>query len=127
MDASVNAINWFEISVEDMGRAKHFYQVVFSMHMEETEMMGMKMTYFPAEMGNGKVSGALVQGSMHKPSAEGAVLYLNGNPDLNDVLSKVESVGGKVLMPKQEISPEIGYMAFFMDSEGNRIGLHSNH
>ena len=127
MDASVNIINWFEISVEDMARAKHFYQVVFSIHMDESEMMGMKMATFPFGEMNGKVSGALVQSSTHKPSSDGAVLYLNGNPDLNEALSKVESVGGKIVMHKEHISPEIGYMAFFIDTEGNKIGLHSNH
>jgi hypothetical protein len=63
---------------------------------------------------------------MHKPSAEGAVIYLNGNPDLADALSRIEAAGGKVTMPKTHISPEVGHMAFFMDSEGNKVALHSN-
>ena len=50
MDASTNSINWFEIPVTDMKRAKHFYQVIFSIHMDETEMMGMQMAFFPYEM-----------------------------------------------------------------------------
>lgn len=126
MDGSVNIINWFEVSVSDISRAKKFYETVFSITMEETEMMGMKMAFFPAEQMNGKVSGALVQGDMHKPSMDGAKLYFNGNPDLDNALSKVEAAGGKVLMPKTHISPEIGYMAFFSDSEGNSVAMHSN-
>ncbi|MCD6068798.1 MAG: lactoylglutathione lyase [Bacteroidetes bacterium] len=86
----------------------------------------MQMAFFPAEDMNGKVSGGLVQGPMHKPSADGAKVYLNGNPDLNNALSKVEAAGGKVTMPKTHISAEIGHMAFFTDSEGNAVALHSN-
>ena len=89
-------------------------------------MMGMKMTMFPSEDMNGKVAGAFVEGPMHKPSMEGAVIYLNGNPDLAVALSNVEAAGGKVIMPKTHISPEVGYMAFFIDTEGNRVAMHSN-
>jgi predicted enzyme related to lactoylglutathione lyase len=126
MNEKVNALNWFEISVSDMTRAKKFYETVFGIKMNQQEMMGMQMTFFPGEDMNGKVSGALVQGPMHKPSAEGAVIYLNGNPDLGNALSKIEAAGGKVVMPKTTISKEVGNMAFFIDTEGNRIGLHSN-
>jgi hypothetical protein len=126
MDGSVNALNWFEISVNDIARAKKFYETVFAIEMPLQEMMGMQMAFFPAEDMNGKVSGALVQGPMHKPSAEGAVIYLNGNPDLGDALSRIEAAGGKVAMPKTHISPEVGHMAFFIDTEGNKVALHSN-
>jgi len=126
MDSNANALNWFEISVGDMARAKKFYETIFGMKMEESEMMGMKMAFFPIDAMAGKVSGGLVQGNMHKPSMDGAKVYLNGNPDLNNALGKVESAGGKVLMPKTQISPEIGYMAFFADTEGNAVALHSN-
>ena len=126
MDGSVNIINWFEISVSDIVRAKKFYEAVFSIQFQEAEMMGMQMAFFPSENMNGKVSGALVQSPQHKPSTDGAVLYLNGNPDLATALGNVESAGGKVVMPKTKISDDNGYMAFFIDSEGNKVGLHSN-
>ncbi|MCF8449146.1 MAG: VOC family protein [Taibaiella sp.] len=126
MDATVNALNWFEISVSDINRAKNFYEAIFDIRMDEMEMMGMKMAMFPPDSMQGKVSGGLVQSNMHNPSMDGAKIYLNGNPDLNNALGKVEAAGGKVLMPKTQISPEIGYMAFFADSEGNGIALHSN-
>lgn len=125
MNGSVNAINWFEISVSDIARAKKFYEAVFNVTMDEMEMMGMKMAFFPSEQGNGKVSGGLVQGNDYKPSTDGVKIYFNGNPDLNVALGRVEAAGGKVLMPKTQISPEIGYMAFFMDSEGNAMAMHS--
>ena len=126
MNGDVNALNWFEIPVADMNRAKKFYETIFNIEMPEQEMMGMKMAFFPSEDMNGKVSGGLVEGPMHKPSSDGAKVYLNGNPDLSVALSKVETAGGKVVMPKTKISDEIGYMAFFVDSEGNSGALHSN-
>lgn len=120
-----NALNWFEISVGDIKRAKKFYENIFSIDMQQQEMMGMKMAFFPSEDMNGKVSGGLVEGPMHKPSGDGAKVYLNGNPDLSKALSKVEKAGGKVVMPKTKITDEIGYMAYFVDSEGNTVALHS--
>ena len=122
-----NALNWFEIAVSDISRAKKFYESVFDIQMDQTEMMGMQMAFFPSEDMNGKVSGSLVQGPMHKPSTEGARIYLNGNPDLSIPLARVESAGGKVLMPKTKISDDVGFMAAFSDSEGNGVALHSNH
>ena len=121
-----NALNWFEISVADMARAKKFYEEIFAITMEEQDMMGMKMAYFPADMMGGKVGGGLVEGPYHKPSADGAKIYLNSNPDLAVALGKVEAAGGQVTMPKTKISDEIGYMAFFADTEGNGVAMHSN-
>jgi len=125
MDSSVNILNWFEVSVSDIARAKKFYETIFSIQMEEMDMMGMKMASFPYDPMSGKLAGALVQSDMHKPSAEGVKVYFNGNPDLDAALSKVEAAGGKVAMPKTKISDDIGYMAFFVDTEGNAVGLHS--
>ena len=125
MTTNENALNWFEISVSDINRSKKFYETVLGIEMALDNIMGMEMAYFPYEPGSGKASGALVKSEMHKPSADGAKIYINGNPDLAEALGKVEAAGGKVLMPKTEISPEIGYMAFFSDSEGNVVPLHS--
>jgi uncharacterized protein len=125
MDTTTNSLNWFEIPVSDMARAKHFYQVIFSIHMHEMEMMEMKMAGFPGEPGSGKVSGALVQSENHVPSADGAVLYLNANPDMSPVLERIAQEGGHIVLPKTLITSEIGYMAFFIDTEGNKVGLHS--
>jgi predicted enzyme related to lactoylglutathione lyase len=127
MDGSVNTLNWFEISVSDITRAKKFYETIFSIDMgDPMEMMGMKMVSFPYENMNGKVSGGLVEGPMHKPSADGAKIYFNGNPNLDEALGKVAGAGGTVTMPKTKINDEIGYMAFFTDTEGNGVALHSN-
>jgi predicted enzyme related to lactoylglutathione lyase len=127
MDNNTNALNWFEIPVTDMQRAKHFYQTVFGIHMEDMNMPGMEMEMagFPMDMGSGKVSGALVKSDYHRPSKDGVVIYLNANPDMKEILERIKDEHGEVVMPKTQISPEIGYMAFFIDSEGNRIALHS--
>ena len=125
MDTTANTINWFEIPALDINRAKTFYESIFSISMDRQEMGGMQMAFFPYEIGNGKISGALVQGELHKPSADGAVIYLNANPNLEAVANKIEAAGGKLIMPKTPITEEIGYMAFFIDTEGNRVALHS--
>jgi len=126
MENNANAINWFEIPVTDIERAQDFYEGIFDMDMAPMEeMMGMQMVAFPIEMGNGKVGGALVKSDYHKPGEDGVVLYLNANPDLQTILDRVEENGGEVIMPRTEINAEIGYMAFFNDTEGNRIGLHA--
>ena len=126
MDQNSNSINWFEIPAQDLTRAKTFYEKVFDVKLEpQPDMMGMKMATFPADMNGGKVSGGIVQSTMHKPSQTGSVLYLNANPSIDNVISRIEQAGGKVVMPKTQISPEIGYMAFFTDTEGNKIGLHA--
>lgn len=126
MDKNTNALNWFEIPATDISRAQKFYETIFGIKMDTMpEMMGMKMTSFPAEMGNGKVSGALAQSPSHKPGMDGAVVYLNANPSIDAVVSKIEKAGGKIIQPKMHISPEIGYLAFFVDTEGNRMALHA--
>ncbi len=125
MDKTTNALNWFEIPAADIDRAKKFYETVFGISMDTMEMMGMKMAFFPYEPGSGKLSGGLVQGPMHQPSTSGVVVYLNGNPDLSDALGRVEAAGGTIIMPKTPIGSEFGFMAFFTDTEGNRVALHS--
>ena len=125
MDKNSNSLNWFEIPAVDIARAQKFYESVFSISMEPMEVMGMKMANFPSENGNGKASGALVQSEFHKPSKEGSYIYLNANPNLQVVIDRIAKAGGNVVMPKTQISPEIGWMAFFIDSEGNQVALHA--
>ena len=123
---NANAINWFEIPATDIARAQKFYEAAFAISMHSMgDMMGMKFVGFPSDPMNGKVSGGLVQGPMHTPSQNGVIVYLNANPSIQAVIDRIEPAGGKVVMPRTQISPEIGYMAFFVDTEGNRIGLHA--
>lgn len=121
-----NAISWFEIPASDLPRAQQFYETIFGIKLNALDLPNIKMRMFPLEDMMG-VGGAVVDsGGFHRPSGtEGPLIYLNGNPDLQNVLDKVEAAGGKIMVPKTEISPEYGYMAVFIDSEGNRIGLHS--
>ena len=126
MDAKSNSINWFEIPTEDIDRAAKFYSTVFGIEMQAIEFGGMPMAFFPYEPGSGNLSGALIKSDMHVPSStDGPVLYLNADPDLSDALGKIEAAGGSIVMPKTQISEENGYMAFFTDTEGNRMALHS--
>ncbi|NCI48611.1 VOC family protein [Sediminibacterium roseum] len=121
-----NAISWFEIPSVDLERAQKFYETIFGVTLIPMDMPDIKMRMFPLENRMG-VGGAIVHSDgFHKPSAtDGPLIYLNGNPDLQQVLGKVEAAGGKVIVPKTEISPEYGHMGVFIDTEGNRIGLHS--
>jgi predicted enzyme related to lactoylglutathione lyase len=120
-----NALNWFEISVNDIDRAASFYETIFDVSLMRMEMMGMKMAAFPSEPPHS--GGALVQSKEHKPSMDGAVIYLNANPDLQLVLDRVSSAGGQIILGKTLIDDQVGYMAFIIDTEGNKVGLHSGH
>jgi len=120
-----NAINWFEIPATDIDRARTFYGKVFSDEIQVTEMGGIKMAFLPGDYMNGELTGALCQGEGYEPTEKGSLLYLNGGEDLNERLSLAEKAGAKVLLPKTKISDEIGFMAIFLDSEGNRVAFHS--
>lgn len=125
MSSETNAINWFEIPVVDILRAKVFYETILDIKMEEMNMPDMKYAMFPFDPMQSKVSGGLAQSPMHTPSSTGSIIYLNANPDLQIVLERIENAGGKVKMPKTSIGQN-GFMAFFEDTEGNNMALHSN-
>lgn len=118
-----NAINWFEIPVTDFARSVKFYSALLDTEMLQMEMGGCMMAFFPCDRES--VGGAIVSGNGYKPSSEGTIVYLNGGEDLNTPLSRVEKAGGKVVLPKTLIREDIGYWAFFLDTEGNKVGLHS--
>ena len=118
-----NVVNWFEIPVSDFDRAKKFYTKVLGSELHIEEVMGTKMGFFNTQ-GEG-VGGAICYGEGYTPSAEGALVYFNSGDDLQNELSKVNGSGGKVVLPKTKISDEIGYMAIFLDSEGNKVAFHS--
>lgn len=119
-----NAINWFEIPAVNLARAVKFYSDMLDAELPLVENDYGKMAFLPYDQKKG-VGGCLVSGNGHKPSAEGSMVYLNGGKDLAGPLSRVEKAGGKVLMPKTKVSDEVGYMAIFIDTEGNRVALHS--
>jgi predicted enzyme related to lactoylglutathione lyase len=119
-----NTINWFEIPVTDFDRAKKFYDNILNAQIKKDEFGGYLMGFLPA--GKGEVTGAIVFGEGYVPSDKGVLIYLNGGDDLNNILSKVENAGGKILVPKTLISEEIGFYGTFFDTEGNKIALHSS-
>ena len=125
MSSSTNAINWFEIPATDISRAKTFYESIFEITMHEMEMPDMKYAMFPFDPKSSKVSGAIAKSPFHTPGSTGTIIYLNANPDLQNVLDRIEKAGGKITMPKTSIGGN-GFMAFFTDCEGNGMALHSN-
>ncbi len=122
---SKNAVNWIEIPVEDFDRAKRFYGAIYETELYSNVMGEKQMAFLPMDPSQGGVGGALVKAEGYVPASTGSKVYLAAGDDLNDVLHRVDAAGGKVLEAKTRITPEIGYVAFFRDSEGNTVGLHS--
>jgi predicted enzyme related to lactoylglutathione lyase len=122
-----NAISWFELPATDLDRAQKFYETILDVRMIPLETPNIRMRMFPVEDPMTGIGGALALApEFYKPSAtDGPIVYLNANPDVQRVLDKVVAAGGKIIVPKTEISPEYGHMALFIDTEGNRVALHS--
>jgi predicted enzyme related to lactoylglutathione lyase len=118
-----NLISIFEIPATNFSRAINFYQIILDISIEEIDMGGVPMGLFPSD--GSTVSGAVIKGEDYRPSADGVIIYLNGGDNLQVVLDRVEANNGKIIVPKTQISPEMGFYALFIDSEGNRLGLHS--
>ena len=114
---------WFEIPVTDMKRAQAFYETVFETNIHVMPFgPNFEMGIFP----HTTTGCALVfNPEFYKPSKEGVVVYMNANPDLQVAQDRIEKAGGRILQPKKQISPEHGFMALFIDTEGNRLALHS--
>jgi predicted enzyme related to lactoylglutathione lyase len=122
MAAHPNTINWFEIPVADFSRAKAFYEAVLATTIQ-TVSMGPQTLGFLSSNADG-VGGALVHGE-GAPSQAGTIVYLNGGDDLAPMLARVAQAGGTIAVPKTEIGNGFGFFAHFIDSEGNKVGLHS--
>lgn len=118
-----NLVTFIDIPATDFGRAVSFYKAILGLEINETEVFGTKMGFFPSDGTN--ASGAIVQGEDYKPSTDGVIAYLNGGNDLQNVLDKVGPNNGKVIVPKTHISPEVGYIGMFIDTEGNKMAVHS--
>ena len=116
-------VNWFEIPATNFDRAVKFYSTILDKELPTTHMNSADMAFFSTEPL--EVSGVIISGEGAEPSNKGVLLYLNGCDNLNVPLSKVEIAGGTVVLPKTKISDEIGFYAIFIDSEGNRLALHS--
>ncbi len=122
-DDMKNLISIVEIPTKDFSRARAFYQTILDVKIEETEMDGSKIGVFPDTGEN--ISVLIIHGSEYKTSNEGITVYLNGGVDLQNIAGKIEANGGKIVVPKTEIGPDMGFFALFIDTEGNKLGLHS--
>jgi predicted enzyme related to lactoylglutathione lyase len=122
-----NSVGWFELPVTNMERAMKFYETVFDQKLERNQMGPLDMAWFPwNEDGLGSAGSLVCHKEVYKPSTDGVLVYFTAHSgDLNNELSRVESAGGRVLQPKTLITEDIGYMAMIIDSEGNRVALHS--
>lgn len=119
-------VGWFEIPVTDMERAKNFYEAVFQVEIKLQDFGETKMGWFPADHGKPGAAGSLIQNKdWYKPSENHGVLIYFNSLDVQKELDRVEPNGGKIVQSKTQISPEIGFMAVFLDTEGNRMALHS--
>jgi predicted enzyme related to lactoylglutathione lyase len=121
-----NVIGWFELPVSDMDRAIKFYETVFEIKLSRHILGPLDMAWFPSvENGSGS-AGSLVFNKAYKPSADGVLIYFTARSgDVSIELGRVEKAGGKVLMQRTPISENFGFMGLIIDSEGNRIALHS--
>lgn len=118
-----NLISIVEIPTNDFSRAVKFYQTILGVVIEEIDMGGNKMGVLPSK--EGTVNVVLIKENDNQPASNGTVVYLNAGSNLQPTLDKISENGGQVIVPKTEISPEIGHFALFIDSEGNKLGLHS--
>ena len=119
-----NPVNWFEIPVSDLNRAKGFYEAVLGIELSLNESGPMKMAWFPMTISAPGAAGTLAQGEGYIPSKNGSLVYLHVD-SIDETLKKIEDKGGKTLLPKTPIG-EHGKIAHFEDSEGNRVALHEN-
>ncbi len=117
-----NFVSWFEIPAINFERAVEFYENIYGIQLERHQGKDFKMAYFPAE---GGIGGAIICGEGSVPSDTGSLLYLNGGDDLQLILDRIPEAGGRILLEKQTISAEAGCFALFIDSEGNKMALHS--
>lgn len=115
--------NWFELPVNDMERAKEFYSLIFDIQMADNMEMGNSiMSFFPFETDASGATGTLMKQESYTPSHQGTLIYFSVT-EINDVLPKITSAGGKVINEKMSIG-EHGFVAHFEDCEGNRVALH---
>ena len=115
-------VSWFEIPAVDFHQAVYFYNQIFGIEMVQNITEVNAMAFFPVTTG---IGGAVISGTGSIPSDKGPLIYLNGGNDLNNVLDKVEPAGGRIVMPKTSIGADEGYFAIFIDSQGNKLALHS--
>ena len=118
-------ISWFEIPALDLHRASAFYEKILAVTLNHVEMGGASLAVFPYDRDQA-TGGSLITGPGFKPGAAGAVVYLNAGESLDTVLARIVPAGGAIVLPRTELPPGMGAYAHFLDTEGNRVGLHAN-
>jgi hypothetical protein len=118
-------INWFEIPSADFSRAVKFYETVFDSKLKIEDFGNMPMGIFVD--GKGEGVGCVVHSENMSPSEQGAVIYLDATPGFDAVIERVKQAGGRIVMDKMTLPRELGYIAHFIDTEGNRVALHAEH
>lgn len=118
-----NAINWFEIFVADLSRARAFYETILNAKLQDSGMDCCEMAIFPYDNMQG-IGGALTKMEGCNPGPGGSMVYLNVEEDLDGVLSRIATAGGKVIRDRFAIPPH-GFIGIIEDTEGNVVGLHS--
>jgi uncharacterized protein len=121
-EKSLNPVVYFEIPVTDIARAIKFYEAVFSFDFEKDTIDNNEMALFPFTENGSGISGALAKGEIYKPTKSGTLIYFK-TENINETLKLVQQYGGKILFPETS-NGELGFVAEFEDSEGNRIALH---
>ena len=122
-----NPVGWFEIPVTDMARDRALYEQLPVTDLFPFPLGALEMSVFNSKGEEHGAYGALVYHLGHyKPSADGVLVYFTAHSgDLANELTRVETAGGKVIQPKTHIADDLGHMAIYIDTEGNRIVLHS--
>ena len=122
-----NIAGWFEIHVTDMPRAVKFYESILGIKLQIQDLGELKMAWFPSvENATGAPGSLVCHEKFYKPSHDGILIYLTTpSGDLDQDTRKVEEAGGKILIPRRQISEHFGFMAVIQDTEENRIALHS--
>lgn len=121
-----NPVVWFEIYVDDLSRARKFYETVFSVTMTEmpnTNNEGIEMAMFPMKMDKPNASGGLVKMKGFKAGGNSTIVYFD-SADCTTEEARVEEAGGKIFKKKNSIG-EHGFMSLCTDTEGNMFGIHS--
>jgi uncharacterized protein len=124
MIKSFNPVVYFEIPVTDMDRAIKFYKAVFNFDFEKDIIDNNEMALFPFFENINGISGALAKGDIYKPTKMGTLIYFK-TVSIDETLKRVLQNGGQILFPKT-LNGDLGFVAEFEDSEGNRIALHED-
>ena len=119
-----NPIGWVEIPTSDLERARAFYGAIFDIDVQELDLGDLRFGFLPMQQGAAGSAAALVHhAAMYQPSGDGVLVYFEVR-DIEAVLERVAASGGSIFQHRKSVG-DFGYVGFFEDSEGNRIGLHA--